>query len=203
MHHLRNTLLVLTLFAAISGGSYVFIKTQPKNSKLSSVGSTASLSQTAAQEKETERKVTSSDGLKTLTMKITTNDNQNTYAFYVSGQTEPFYTQTFATNSYSMGLSDNAWSPGERYIFLERNGGGEKTDLVFKADGTVFASGRKYLDAGQLFKDRVTDYTFAGSTGWADSSLLIVETTKADGSPGPSFWMELPGGNYIQLSSHQ
>ncbi len=203
MSQLRNTLLVLILLASISGVAYVFLQTKGHDNKPNVISASPQLPQTIAQAKEKVRKVTSSDGAQTLTMKIDMKDKTTTYSFYINDALQPFYTETYIGDSYSLGVPDNTWSPGEKYVFLERNGGGAKTDIVFKTDGTAFSNGEKFLDAGQLFKNRGTNYTFAGGTGWASSTLLIVESTKADGSRGPSFWFELPAGNYIQLSSYQ
>lgn len=205
MSRVRNVLLVLILLAVVSGGTYVFLtfKGKPSAKLASTTVEEAVQIPQQAQAKEEERRVTSIDGTKALTMKTITEGDMTTYSFYASESAAPFYKQTLNTNSYTLGIPDNAWSPGEKYVFLEKNGGGEKTDLVFKTDGTAFASGAGYLDAGEMFKAKGTEYSFAGATGWADGSLLIVETTKVDGSTGPSYWFELPNGNYIQLSRHQ
>lgn len=202
MHHLRNTLLILILLSVLSGGAYIFVLTQRKEAPAEQVAGAPVVPQ--AEAKEEQRSVTSIDGAKILTMKSVTNpNNEITYSFYTSSSTEPFYVTTLNPNLYTMAIPDNSWSPGEKYIFLEKNGGGVKTDLVFKADGSVFASGQQYLDVAQLFKNKYTDYNFAGGTGWADPALLIVESTKPDGSVGPSFWFELPSGSFIQLANHQ
>lgn len=205
MSRIRNVLLVLILLAVVSGGTYVFLTYKGKpSSKLASttVEQTVQIPQ-KAEAKEEERRVTSLDGTKALTMKTLAEGSTVTYSFYASDSATPFYKQTLDTNSYTLGIPDNAWSPGEKYVFLEKNGGGVKTDLVFKTDGTAFANGAGYLDAGEIFQAKGTGFNFAGATGWADASLLIVETTKVDGSTGPSYWFELPNGNYIQLSRHQ
>lgn len=203
MHHLRNTLLVLILLAVVSGGTYVFILSQDVNNKstTSKIASSApQLPQREVLAKEEERSVTSIDATETLTMKMSTKEKTVTYSFTVNKSDQPLFTQTFEGENYSLGLPDNSWSPNEKYIFIEKNGDGVRNALVFKVDGAPFPNGEKFLDVYSLFLQRNLPYTFVGATGWADYSLLMIETVKADGSRGPKFWFEVPNGAFIQLA---
>lgn len=205
MHHaVRNVFIGVILLALVVTGVYSFSLYRQTPSTVASVSKTqmAKLPIQDAQAQEKVRVVSSIDGSKVLTMKTNPAGNDTTYTFFATSSAQPFFTETLPQN-YSLGVPDNAWAPGEKYIFLEKNGGGVKTDLVFHPDGSPFANGEPYLDVRQMFTEKNLPYNFAGATGWADGGLLIVETTNSDGTTGPSFWFELPLGSFIHLAQHQ
>ncbi len=131
-----------------------------------------------------------------------TSQGANTVYEFTNGDGTKLLTKTL-DNVSSMNIPDNAWAPGEKYIFIEQIDNNVKNDLILTASGKGFPSGDQVLDVGALFKLKNISYSFDGGTGWADPSLLIVETKKPDGTIGPSFWFELPEGSFIQLATHQ
>jgi len=139
----------------------------------------------------------SPDGTKTLTMAVTTNKDQSkTYAF-----TPSIYPTTTLSSPNSMSIPFNAWSPDNVYVFVEQKDASGSGALVMKADGQPFVGGEKYFDARALFIAKNTGNTYQETTGWASETLLIVNTTKPNGTKGPSYWFELPSRAIIQLSS--
>lgn len=200
MHHiLRNTLLALIIATVVtSGGYFLFLSKGGSNEKAPAVASLPKQEVAEAQEKD--RVVTSLDGSKSLTLKLYHNsDNSTTYSF-VNTEGQQIYAKTLAAGS-EMDIPDNSWAPQEKYLFVEENGGGLKDVLVLQSTGEPFGDGQTALNVGELFKAKEIPYTFNGATGWADTYLLIIETLKADGSKGPSYWFDVSTRSFIQLAT--
>ncbi|MFI5265710.1 MAG: hypothetical protein ACHQT7_03125 [Candidatus Levyibacteriota bacterium] len=201
----KNILAAFIIMALVTSGAYALFHYRSASARIAQVSSPVSQNpvQKAAAVQEKNRVVTSSDGSKSLTMKVNNGaNNAATYSFYVQGANTALFEKSVGSGT-SMDIPDNAWAPGENYIFLEQSTNGAKDYFVLKPNGEVFASGQKALDVGAVFAAKYTDYEFNGATGWADPSLLIVESTNKDGSTGPSFWYEMPEGSFILLSQHQ
>lgn len=148
---------------------------------------------------------TSLDGTKKLIMKQTRNDSDTSYSIYTQtgDELESILLSKTATGGESFTVPQNAWSPEEKYIFINGNNNGEAEVFVLKADGTLFSDSKQEIDIAALFNQTHTDYTFDEATGWAAPTLLIVESLKPDGSTGPSFWFDASTEKFIQLSRHQ
>ncbi|HMS22700.1 MAG TPA: hypothetical protein PKA38_02940 [Candidatus Levybacteria bacterium] len=200
MHHLRNILLVLVLLTALTGCGFVFFSTNLREQKkLNTTIISPQIPQGIAEAKEEVRSVTSSDGLKKLTLSVKSGEGLSTYSVLSDSETTPFYTETLSQNT-SLGLPDNAFSPGEKYLFLEKNGGGVKNALVFATDKSLFENNTQFLDVYSLYASKNLPNKFAGATGWADRTLLIIETTKEDGTKGSKYWFDVPSQSFIQLA---
>lgn len=146
----------------------------------------------------------SPDGSKEVTMKVRTNsDATRTYIFTITDTTTqttiPLYTTTFATDS--MSLPFNAFSPDNRYLFLNHNTKTGTEAWVFRADANPIAENVTYYNAKEIFDARNTGNTYQEATGWASETLVIINTTLSDGSKGPSYWLEIPSKAVIQLST--
>lgn len=200
MYHLRNILLVLVLLTALTGAGFVFFSANFREQKKPNTTLISpQIPQSIAEAKESIRKVTSSDGLKEITLRVKQENEASTYLVFNGSETMPFYTETLPQNT-SLGLPDNAFSPGEQYLFLEKNGGGVKNALVFMADKSLFENGNQFLDVYSLYNTKNLPNNFAGATGWADRTLLIIETTKEDGTKGSKYWFDVPSKSFIQLA---
>lgn len=95
----------------------------------------------------------------------------------------------------------NAWSPDNKYFFIQENTSLGNKILVFNAKGESFPTGEIYLDLTELFKKKETVNSFSEATGWGSETLIIVNTRAQDNSKGPSYWFEVPGKAIIQLST--
>lgn len=147
----------------------------------------------------------SSDGSKKLIMQTTTNtDNTKAYLFSVldtnSSVEKIIYAQT-VDNTSSFFLPFNAFSPDNKYFFIQQNKQDTKEYLAFQTSGAPFADGQLMFDISTIFTSKITTYTIDQVTGWASETLLVVNTTNTDGSKGPSFWVEVPSKAVIQLST--
>lgn len=154
---------------------------------------------------------TSMDGKATVVLQRTADreSGMQTYAFIANNSSSPLFTKTLPPRT-SMSLPANSWSPDNKYLFIgEENEQGEKNYFVLKASGEPFTNDQQYLDVGTLFAAKKLKYTLDEATGWASPTLLILTTKKAegpesdrgnDGTPGPSFWFEVPSKAIMQLS---
>lgn len=147
----------------------------------------------------------SPDGTKKIILKTTENNNNtSTYDFSTAdgdgANKKPVFTKTL-DSSKSMTIPFNAWSPDNKYFFIQENSGDNKSIFVFKATGESFSDTEKYLDATKLFNQKNTGNNFAQATGWASESLIIINTTKEDGAKGFSYWFEVSSKAIIQLST--
>lgn len=148
---------------------------------------------------------TSSDGTEKLTMKKTTTPTvSSTYAFTVTNATTNTDTSLFVQTIpgvSTMSIPFNTFSSDNSYLYIDESIAGEKHYLVFKTSGEPFADGKAYLDVAPLFASRGFSYSLTDATGWASGTLLILNTTKSDGSAGPSLWFDVTTRGFIPLST--
>lgn len=146
---------------------------------------------------------TSSDGTSTITMKRTTTKNvSTTYAFTITDAhgSRLLFVQTIPGVS-DMSIPFNTFSTNNAYLFLKESLPDGDHFLVFKASGLSFSDGKLYEDVNALFTNYTSHYTLSDVTGWADSTLLIVNTKRLDGSMGPSLWLDVTTRRFIPLAT--
>lgn len=110
---------------------------------------------------------------------------------------QTLYTATVSA-SESMRLPFNAWSPDDKYVFIEKNNGDA---LVFSATGEDIISGQKYIDVGDIFNATKRNDLYLETTGWASETLLIINTVTVDNAKAGSYWFEISSKAILQLSS--
>lgn len=147
----------------------------------------------------------SSDGTKKLIMKITNNKGASkTYTFSTSDGAEGSENIVFKKTldaKKSMKVPYNAWSPDNKYFFIQEDGEGGQTVMVFNVTGEAFVDQTKYLDLTESFKQRGSTYNFDEATGWASETLVLFNTTTQENAKGPSYWFEVPSSAVIQLGT--
>lgn len=147
----------------------------------------------------------SPDGNKKVVMKIDRNkDDTQTYSFYTSdgdGINEQFIFDKTLDKAKYMTIPFNTWSSDNQYFFIQENAENGKRIFAFQASGEPFSETEKYFDVTDLFRKKETGNSFVEATGWASESLIIINTTKENGSKGPSYWFEVPSKAIIQLST--
>lgn len=145
---------------------------------------------------------TTPDGTEKLIMTETQSKNgTKSYVFKTAGNNGEnehlLYTTTTPTTE-GLSLPFNAWSPDNKYVFIQNNNG---DTLVFKATGEDIIENTQYFDVGDLFNTGNRKDTYKETTGWASPTLLIINTTAPDGTKGSSYWFEVPSKAIIQLST--
>lgn len=142
----------------------------------------------------------SSDGTKKVVLKTSQNiDGNQTYE--VSVDDGPvFFSKTLDAGG-SINIPFNAWSPNNRYFFIEENNGSQTHVMVFKADGTSFSNGNAYLDLSGDFAKYAPNALFDQASGWAADNLIVILTKLDDGSEGTSYWYSVPDESVIPLST--
>ena len=129
-------------------------------------------------------------------------DGTTTYAFTITdlnGKPRSLLTKTLGPGAI-MSLPWNAWDPTDTYVFVDEKDGSVQNYYVLRADGSSFASGDKLIDVGSIWRSRNLGLTIREATGWASGTLLIIYTSKDDGSKGPPYWFEIPSTATIQLA---
>lgn len=156
-------------------------------------------------EASSKSEVHSPDGTMKIVMnKTTTPQTLANYTFTVSeisGTNGKIIFSTTLGEDQVMQISDNSWSPDNKYLFLKENDNGKLSFFVFKKTGETFADGSKYLDVVTLFEDKKFESKLSDITGWDSDILLHVFTLKDNGTKGPSFWFDVEGKNFYTLGS--
>lgn len=149
----------------------------------------------------------SPDGTKQLTMTITThNDFSKTYLFITSdangsNQHVVYETTNTASDSGTMSIPFNSWSPNDRYLFITKINNSGTEALVMRGDAQPITENESNFNVTEIFESRITGNIYQETTGWASDTLLIINTKTSDGSKGPSYWFEVPTKAIIQLST--
>lgn len=110
------------------------------------------------------------------------------------------------TNAVGLGeaitVPANSWSPDNKLFFILEKSGGRDSYRVFREDGGTFKNGQKYLDINDYWTVSKQKYQIREITGWASTDLLVVMTTRDDGTAGPSFWFVVSSHSFMQLREH-
>jgi hypothetical protein len=140
--------------------------------------------------------VGSPDGKMSLTMRKEKGNGTVIYTFLIkdegSGVQKEIFTKTEAAE-VTLSIPDNTFSPNNKYVFLKDTGASGTTYFVL-ADTQV-------LDVSSLFAAKYQNYVITDATGWGGPTLLVINTNKAGGGTGPSFWFDVAGKSFIQLST--
>lgn len=154
-----------------------------------------------------EPKITSQispDGLKLLTMTQSANyDTTKSYSFVASdadgGNKQEIYTAS-SSGKDGMSIPFNAWSPDDRFVFVNRIDAAGTSAIIMRADGSSLTSSSQVFDAKAMFEARGMGDIYKEATGWASETLVIINTVRENGDKGSSYWLEVPSGAIIPLS---
>lgn len=197
-----DSIAIIIPIALVAIVALVFIQTSPKHLQTPSAPITSQVSQIPKQKIE---EVKSSDGTKSL--KIVSIEKQAGVTEFqlivINNQDSTqkiIYTDTFLDNSF-LKYSLNSWSNDNQKFFIEKVSPTGTSYLVFKADGSNFPDDQPYLNVNDYWSKAHPDLKIATLTGWADKDLIIVYSTKADDSEGPSFWFVVSSKKFLQLAT--
>lgn len=201
-----KSLLLFVLIVAV-GVVVVILYRQKTSETAQASGNEPSIAISPASEssKVTTTSVHSAKAQYLLTLRATHDPNGTTnYSFFVSdisgASPRLLFEKTLGPHS-SMSIPLNSWDPTDTYVFLEERDQGYVTYYVFKANGDSFDSNQRSIDVGNVWNQKKMPYAIREATGWASGSLLIIYTTKDDGSSGPHYWFEIPSTAILILAS--
>lgn len=147
--------------------------------------------------------VDSGDGMMKIVMTVKKlNSGDSNYKLKVinnSTKSESNLYETILNSSRELKVPFNSWSPDNKQLFLIEENGNQIDYFVFRSDGSVYSDGRSYLDINAYWEKSNRNSKISDVTGWAGQDLLVVNTTKMDGSSGPAFWFVTSSRSFMQL----
>ena len=150
-----------------------------------------------------ETTVGSPDGKMTLKMQENKGREGVTYIFWIlaaDGSTKEVFRKTLPPVS-SLSIPFNTFSPDNKYFFLKQNDPGGASYFALSTSEIPITKDSPTLDIGSLFTAKYPNYKISDMTGWGGLTLIVINTDKAEGGEGPSFWFDVSSGSFIQLSS--
>lgn len=153
-----------------------------------------------------EARYPSSDGKKILIVKTTKHtQDTSTFAFSVTTQTSQsgqlLFTKSVNTPT-TLTVPFNAWSPDNRYFFIQEHMGTNIITHVYASSGQPFADGELSHNVNLFFAEKEASYLLKEITGWAAPTLLLVNTKYVDSEKnGPTFWFDVTRNTVTRLST--
>lgn len=147
--------------------------------------------------------ISSPDGKKSLVMTQNKAGETVIYAFLImddsSGAQKEIFTKT-EVGGMSLSIPSNTFSSDNKYVFLKETNGAQTSYLVLPTTLPSDSLGTP-IDVSSLFVAKYQNYVITNATGWGGPTLLIINTDKAGGGIGPSFWFDIASNSFIQLST--
>ena len=117
-----------------------------------------------------------------------------------TGSQTEIYSEVVPTGN-NLSVPYNTFSPDDKYLFLKESTPSQTYYYVLATNGKPVTGSQNTLEISSLFYAKYTDFTITDVTGWGGINILVVNTNNKDGSQGPSFWFEVPGGGFTRLST--
>jgi hypothetical protein len=181
-------LLVLFSVVLAASGFLIFFLNKYQNTYQDTNAKEASITvpteiKAASQEVSQE----SPDGKELVTLKTEDSQGLTKYTFTTLGGA--FYTMSLAKGA-DVSIPFNTWSPDDKYFFFKQN----NQFIVVSPKGEA-------TNVSEAFAAKYPDLVLTEATGWAANTLLVLNTNKADGSAGASYWYNITYGNFTLLSN--
>ncbi len=194
---LLKSFLVFVFLVAIAVVTTIWYQGRNTTTAEASTGITPAVTAKAARG-TSEISVHSSHADKQLILRVIPQSGGMTLYSYIvadiSGENRRILFEKTLPAGSVMKLPDNSWDPTDTYVFLEEINSGVPDYLVMKS------TGGSLIDVGAVWKEKKIPYTIREATGWASGTLLIIYTSKDDGSRGPAYWFEIPSTAILQLA---
>lgn len=145
--------------------------------------------------------VTSPDGKMSLTMKQNKINGATTYTFLMTDNSNNLQKEIFTkteANGVTLSIPNNAFSPDNKYVFLKETGGKQMNYFILSS--TLSSDSNVPIEVSDLTAN-YQDFVITDVTGWGGIDLLIINTDKAGGGVGPSFWFDVKSNSFIRLST--
>ena len=185
MGNRNSKIIILACFAISAVSVYFILNSRQKGDNLSFESQKPSYAPPVAiAESPKSTTIEAPDGKDKLIMKEEKNKENITYTFTTSRQV---FTKTVPIGT-EISIPFNTFSPDNKYFFLK------------EGDNYFVPLEDQILDISGLFAAKYPDYKITDVTGWGGMNLIVVNTDKASGGIGPSFWFEVPSQTFIPLS---
>lgn len=194
---------VLAIVGGVGGYFLLNNKNDSEVDNTSRIEEMAQITETSEAEAPSIIEVSSPDGKMSLIIEGEIENDGTIYSFFISetsNKERKLIFQKNLINSSTFEVSQNAWSPDNRYFFVKENGVGYLDYYIFRFDGEMIGSGQQYIDIGSGFNARETGFVLTDVIGWASNSLLYILTENDNGERGPTFWFEVPSSSIIRLA---
>lgn len=209
MFSLRNVIIAL-IFLTIGVAVYLFVL-MPKPVSISedltpaptSDLSTVKMQVVSETPEVTKSEVHSPNGDRNLIMEKTATDESITYKFYtdsIPAEEQVLIYEKTVSGGESFEISPNAWSPDNRYLFINEKTPEGNDYIVLRSDGDAIVDGEEFISVAPFFENKETGFEMNEVTGWASNTLLYITSKSAIGEEGPLFWFEVPAGSVIRLA---
>jgi hypothetical protein len=147
----------------------------------------------------------SPDGAATFTMESQSFETNVRYWFFNTEASDHEKRLIFSREwplAQTLSIPYNAWSPDNKYVFLQETKSSARGYIVFSVNGEMFDDDVRYLQMDELFATKVPRYTITEITGWAAPNLLLVNTVAEEDGTRVSFWFDVPSQSFIRLSTY-
>lgn len=195
----RITLLAVLVILAIGTFSLIVSRGKVQN------GSPSLALPVAKADLPSETAVGSPDGKFTLMMREEKGKENVTYSFRITasadGTQKGIFTKTVPVGT-TLAIPQNTFSPDDKYVFLKETSSGGTQYIVLSASGVSLNKDGQTLEISSLFEAKYPDLKITDATGWGGMTLIVFNAEKKDGGQGSSFWFDVTGHSFIQLSSH-
>ncbi len=144
------------------------------------------------------------DGSHTLTLKEEKGKSATTYTLLITSQKDNSQKQIFTKtleDGNSISIPFNTFSPDDAYVFIKETTKNGTNYLALTSSGTPITKDNPVINFSDLFAAKHPNYKITEATGWASPTLIVINTNNLDGTPGLSFWFEVPTQAFIQLST--
>jgi hypothetical protein len=193
-HHYK---LLILVFAIIAGALVFFVKFLKVPQKPDSTAfepTPAPMPVVEAQE-PIVTSVGSPDGKLTLTMREENSTEGPVYNFFTTdleGSKNLIFTKTASAGAV-LSIPANTFSPDNKYVFLKEEYGGVANYFLPVPSGII--------DISAMFTAKYPDFVVTDMTGWGGINLIVINTDKAGGGIGPSFWFDVPTRSFYRLAT--
>lgn len=191
-----KSLLALLLAAAVIGALLLWRPTAqtPRIEQMAIPSPSPSLAQTAeASDGKISLELTRKQGIETTIWSLTASQAG-------TGVNKRIWSAVLPSDT-NVSVPFNAVSPDNKYLFLKQAGPDKTRYLALTTSGAPISQDFETIEFGELFESKYPEYKITAVTGWGGLNLIVLNTDKASGGTGPSFWFEIPSQAFIRLSN--
>jgi hypothetical protein len=200
MAKLLYKVLILAVLLGSAFGAYRLLRFGSKSGPLPSLASAVSV---ATPGPSSTVEVLAPDGKATLTLRQKRAEGGFLWTASVragEGAEKEIFAKALPSGS-SISVPFNTFSPDDKFVFLKEDVPDGVKYIVLSASGASLPKGSQSFEIVGLFAEKYPDYKVTDVTGWGGQTLIVVNTDKAGGGTGPSFWFDVTSASFIRLTN--